>query len=71
MDVAALADLLHETAEHHDPYEKSHPTAQLVGLVRTVHARSPAGQHAGAGFRRGGTLHGGTGQWSSQVRFAR
>jgi hypothetical protein len=26
MDVAALADLLHETAEHHDPYEKSHPS---------------------------------------------
>ena len=25
MDVAALADLLHETAEHHDPFEKSHP----------------------------------------------
>jgi len=25
MDVAILADLLHETAEHHDPYEKSHP----------------------------------------------
>ena len=24
MDVAFLADLLHETAEHHDPYEKSH-----------------------------------------------
>jgi hypothetical protein len=24
MDVAALADLLHETAEHHDPYEQSH-----------------------------------------------
>jgi hypothetical protein len=24
MDIAALADLLHETAEHHDPYEKSH-----------------------------------------------
>ena len=24
MDVAALADLLHETTEHHDPYEKSH-----------------------------------------------
>jgi catechol 2,3-dioxygenase-like lactoylglutathione lyase family enzyme len=23
-DVASLADLLHETAEHHDPYEKSH-----------------------------------------------
>lgn len=25
MDVSALADLLRETAEHHDPYEKSHP----------------------------------------------
>jgi hypothetical protein len=24
MDVAALADLLRETAEHHDPYEKTH-----------------------------------------------
>jgi hypothetical protein len=25
MDVATLAGLLHETAEHHDPYEKSAP----------------------------------------------
>ena len=25
MDVQALADLLHETAEQHDPYEKSAP----------------------------------------------
>ncbi|HEY7045646.1 MAG TPA: hypothetical protein VH373_00395 [Jatrophihabitantaceae bacterium] len=25
MDIAALAELLHETADHHDPYEKSHP----------------------------------------------
>jgi hypothetical protein len=25
MDVAALADLLHETSEHHDHYEKTHP----------------------------------------------
>ena len=25
MDVAALAELLRETAEHHDPYEKSAP----------------------------------------------
>jgi hypothetical protein len=24
MDVAHLAELLHETGEHHDPYEKSH-----------------------------------------------
>jgi hypothetical protein len=25
MDVATLADLLRETAVHHDPYEKTHP----------------------------------------------
>jgi len=25
MDIAALAELLHETAEQHDPYEKSAP----------------------------------------------
>jgi hypothetical protein len=25
MDVAALAELLHETADHHDHYEKTHP----------------------------------------------
>jgi hypothetical protein len=24
MNVGSLADLLHETAEHHDPYEKTH-----------------------------------------------
>ncbi len=24
MEIAALADLLHETADHHDPYEKTH-----------------------------------------------
>jgi alpha-galactosidase len=24
MDIEALAELLHETADHHDPYEKSH-----------------------------------------------
>ena len=24
MDVASLAELLRETAEHHDPYEKTH-----------------------------------------------
>jgi hypothetical protein len=24
-DIAALAELLHETAEHHDPYEKASP----------------------------------------------
>ena len=25
MDVSTLAELLRETAQHHDPYEKTHP----------------------------------------------
>ena len=25
MEIAALADLLHETAQHHDPYERTAP----------------------------------------------
>jgi hypothetical protein len=25
MEISELADLLHETAEHHDPYEKAAP----------------------------------------------
>ena len=25
MDIATLAELLHETAQHHDHYEKTHP----------------------------------------------
>jgi hypothetical protein len=25
VDIPALADLLHETADHHDPYEKAAP----------------------------------------------
>jgi len=25
MDIATLAQLLHETAQHHDRYEKTHP----------------------------------------------
>ena len=24
MDIGSLAELLHETADHHDPYEKTH-----------------------------------------------
>jgi hypothetical protein len=37
MDIASLADLLHETAEHHDPYEKSHaPTTGGTGTPPTL-----------------------------------
>ena len=41
MDVAALAELLHETAEHHGSFEAV-AEARLVGLVRGVHGRSGA-----------------------------
>jgi hypothetical protein len=36
MDVAALADLLRETAEHHDAYEKRAPKHDWwIGTPRT------------------------------------
>ena len=53
MDVASLADLLHETAEHHDPYEKTHAphnwwdwyaaymNAREHGAPRTRHPTPP------------------------------
>jgi len=55
MDVAALAELLHETGEHHDPFEKASPphdggtgtpptwTPVRVGAARTRRPRPPAG----------------------------
>ncbi len=45
MEVASLADLLHETAEHHGLFEAVAATARLVGLVRGVHGRSPKREH--------------------------
>jgi hypothetical protein len=39
MDVASLAELLHETAEHHDRFEKV-ATARLVELVRRLPERA-------------------------------
>ena len=38
MDVAALANLLHETADHHAAFESIAPR-RLVGLVRRLHDR--------------------------------
>ncbi len=52
MDIAELASLLHETAEHHDPYEKSPRGPQLVGLVSGLHGRAEERPHAGGGVRR-------------------
>jgi hypothetical protein len=37
MDIAALAELLHETAIRHGAFEAVAPIARLVGLVRGVH----------------------------------
>ena len=58
MDVASLADLLHETAEHHDAYEKAGPAARLVGLVRGLHGRAPGRRGAGRAIRGRRALHG-------------
>ena len=54
MDVASLADLLRETAEHHDPYEKTHAAHNWwdwyaayinasMGARRTRQPRPPVG----------------------------
>ena len=58
IDVAALAKLLHETAEHHGSFEAVAP-ARLVGLVRGVHGRSRARAHPRGGLRGRRALHGG------------
>jgi hypothetical protein len=54
MDVAALADLLRETSEHHDPYEKSHPKHDWWNwyapyMDARQHGRSPDEAAAAAG----------------------
>ena len=63
MDIEALAQLLHETAEHHDPYEKGHAphdwwdwyaaymTARQSGSTPRRHPRRQAGT-----WRRSSTL---------------
>jgi hypothetical protein len=64
-DIDALAALLHETAERHDPYEKSSPphdwwdwyaaymTARTSGDAPDV-AAERAAQHMAAGYGRSG-----------------
>ena len=48
-DVATLAELLLETALHHDALREGRAGPRLVGLVRAVPERAPARQHLGAG----------------------
>jgi hypothetical protein len=57
MDVASLAELLHETAEHHGAFE-ARAEARLVGLVRALHRCPPARQHARSGIARRRPLYG-------------
>ena len=49
-----LAELLRETAMHHDGFEKATPFPQLVELIRPLPERSPAREHPAAGRRSRG-----------------
>src|SRR5207249_607634 len=57
MDVATLAELLHETEEHHGQYEKTHGK-HLVGLVRALSECASERQQFGGGGRQRRSLHG-------------
>ena len=46
MDVATLAELLRETAQHHDHYEKTHPKHNWWDLVRSLPERASERQPA-------------------------
>ena len=53
-DVATLTDLLREAEKGHGQYERNRPEAPLVGLVRRLHRRAPAGEDprgSGQGWR--------------------
>jgi hypothetical protein len=58
MEIGSLADLSHETTEHHDPREDPRP-AQLVGPVcprhgrASMHESTPDWRARQAPFRRG------------------
>jgi hypothetical protein len=57
MDIATLAELLHETAEHHDAYEKAAPPHDW-GLVRALPEARARGQDLRGGDRAADPLHG-------------
>jgi len=61
-DVSGLAALLHETAEHHDPFEKSHPPHNwwdwyAAYLDARQHGSTPEGASAAAGRYMDGLLN--------------
>ena len=62
MDIASLADLLHETAEHHDPYEKSHAAHNwwdwyAAYMVARQDGNTPEQASASAGRYMADVLH--------------
>ena len=62
MDIASLADLLHETAEHHDPYEKSHAAHNwwdwyAAYIVARQDGNTPEQASASAGRYMADVLH--------------
>ena len=48
MDVATLANLLHETADHHAKFEAAAPPQPLADLIRRLLARDPDARPASA-----------------------
>jgi len=62
MDIAALASLLHETSEHHGPYEKSHAAHNwwdwyAAYLDAREHGSTPDEAAAAAGRYMADVLH--------------
>ena len=59
MDVASLADLLHETAEHHDAFEKAAPPHDWWDWYAAYMDAREQREHPGRGLRGRRALHGG------------
>ena len=60
MNVGSLADLLHETAEHHDPYEKTHAQHNWWNWYAAYMNAREHGIPPRRGIGRRGPLHGGS-----------
>jgi hypothetical protein len=70
MDVASLADLPQETAEHHDHDEKTAPKHGWWDWYAPYIKRTRAGEHPGGGIQSCRALHGGSPRRSSPNDFA-
>jgi catechol 2,3-dioxygenase-like lactoylglutathione lyase family enzyme len=66
-DVATLAELLHETAKHHDHYEKTHAEHHWWDWYASLPERPSERQQCGGGSRRRRAQHGGGPSCSSSI----